>query len=336
MKAIVTGGAGMIGSALADYLANREDWEVYVIDNYSRGRREFVRNKNITAKICWDLSQRMPEGLPIGGDVVVFHFAARVGGVGRLGGGGQWRSAYNAVIDWNVIQWCTNLRIPLLYVSSAAVYPQFLQDGSHSVYNESIWLREDDMARGFERDTVYGWQKVLAEETVLSAVKEDGLVAKIVRLFNVYGPRGIPEDGGHVIPTLVHRALTQTGALHVWGDGSQSRSFIYVEDVVKAVDTVMKFGQVGEVYNVGVPEHTTIEKLARTLLTLLGETSRDVRFDTSKPVGVHSRRPDIDKIRSLGWSPAVPLFKGLDKTIGWMREWIRDVEEAQRIAVRTY
>lgn len=311
---MVTGGAGMVGGALVDHLVVNSGRDVIVIDDLSRGKRQFV---NPRARF---LMEDVSLGIPYtpGTVELVFHCAARVGGV-QFTQRDQWQNFANAAFDWKVLDYCVDRRIPLLYVSSACVYPTSLQEN----IIEPIPMRETDAYNNVGPDSIYGWTKLLGELAVESAVRERGLDAKIVRLFNVYGPRGLPEPTtGHVIPALIYKCLRTQGDLVVWGSGKQRRSFVHVFDVVDGIMQVVNHGKPGEVYNIGTPETVTIGELAVSIMNAVGPDGRQIQFDTLQPEGVFGRCANIDKIKELGWSPRISLQSGLWNTVEWCRSYL--------------
>jgi len=314
---MVTGGAGMTGSALVDRLIEQGD-RVTVVDDLSRGSHKYLNPK---AKfIHHDVTNGVPYGISVD---AVYHLAARVGGV-KYTQVNQWENAVNAAIDWKVIEFCTNNRLPLLYVSSACVYSENLQyptimDASDAL---PVPIREADINSEYQPDSLYGWAKLFGEFTLQSAIDERALPAKVVRLFNVYGPRVSPDASAHVIPALIYRSLTMNGSgLTVWGTGQQRRSFVHVNDVVDGILLVMEKGKVGEAYNIGTPETVTILELATTILSAVRSEGAEITVDPTQPQGVFGRCANIDKIQTLGWSPTVGLKSGIFDTVAWCRRW---------------
>ena len=319
MRYCVTGAAGMVGSNLSRILVDEGHHLTFGIDDLSRGRKEFFEDPEYLD--IFDITKPpsdnwMPPKLD-----GVFHCAARVGGVAHVMED-EYRNLKNAAIDWAVLDWCLHTNTPLLYVSTCCVYPPWLN------YRP---LKENDHAsvggpneNGYKPDEgCYGMAKLLGEMAVQAAVREHGLDAKIVRMFNVYGPNEVPDSTAHVIPALIGKVLRKELPLEVWGDGSQKRSYLYVDDAARGIIAAMEKGKPGEVYNLGTETSYTVNALAALILDKCGEMPANVRNDPSKPSGVSARYADISKARTeLGWKPATYIGDGLDNTIQWCREWM--------------
>jgi len=253
----------------------------------------------------------------------VFHCAARVGGIGHIEVD-HWRNLKNAAIDWAVLDYCMATKTPLVYLSTCCVYPPWANQ--HALMEEDSMIEPDYAPQlgSFRPDEgVYGMAKLLGEQAVQAAVREHGLNAKIVRMFNVYGPHEIPDSTGHVIPALIGKVLRKELPLEVWGDGTQKRSYLYVDDACRGIIAALEKGKPGEVYNLGTENSDTVATLAETILAMCDQDATNIRFDTTKPSGVPARYADCSKAhRELDWNPEVSLREGLDRTIAWCKEWM--------------
>lgn len=326
----VTGGAGMIGSALVGKLIERGE-RVIVMDNFSRGNPAFVHPQ--AELVGLDLSSPIPTELMDAYDSpkAIYHLACRVGGVNYMLTD-QILSHRNAAVDWNVFDAALRCRIPLLYCSTACVYPVSLQTEEKNGVKGS-WLSEEMATEnGSEPESIYGWAKLLGELTVAAYAKENpGCGWKIVRMFNAYGPREIPsQKTGHVIPALIHKILCGQPPLEVWGRGTALRAFTYVDDCADGIISTMEGGTEGVPYNIGTSELIEIGDLAQMILHSVGITSplSRIRFDPSMPEGVFGRgaicrRAKID----LGWKPKISLKEGIALTLAWCKKWLIDSGE---------
>jgi UDP-glucuronate decarboxylase len=161
----------------------------------------------------------------------------------------------------------------------------------------------------------YDESKRFAEMLAAAYHRRYGLDVRTARIFNTYGPRMRPDDG-RVVPTFVGQALADR-PLTVYGDGTQTRSFLYVDDLVRGLRALMAgTGAAGDVYNIGSTDEITIESLAETVLDITGADAGITRMPLPHEDEPERRRPAVERARSgLGWSPAVPLEEGLRRTI---------------------
>lgn len=154
--------------------------------------------------------------------------------------------------------------------------------------------------------------KRFAESLVATYVRKYGLNAKIVRVFNTYGP-GMSKKDTRVVPTFIRQALSSE-PLTVEGKGTQTRTFCYVDDTINGLLTIMQKGKSGEVYNLGNDKEVTIIDLAKAIVKITKSKSK-IKF-TPRPLHDHNRRhPDLSKVKKLSWKPKVSLEEGFRKTI---------------------
>jgi UDP-glucose 4-epimerase len=321
--ALITGGAGFIGSHLAERLVERGD-RVTVLDDFSTGRRAnldgLAGRPGFTCVEGSVLDLELVEQL-VGEVEVVYHLAAAVG------------------VDWilrhplrsletnirgteNVLQACDRRRRRLLLASSSEVYGKNDRDGLSE---------EDDRVLGAARLSrwFYAAAKSIDESFALAYWQERRLPVVIVRFFNTIGPRQSSEYGS-VVPRFVRWAL-RGEPLIVYGDGQQTRCFTNVRDTVQAVVTLMDLpGAAGEIFNIGQPHEVRILDLARLVIELAGSTSeiKLVRYDAAaayaeRAAGYEDMRrrvPDASKLRRYtGFSPSIPLDQTLREIIAYER-----------------
>lgn len=312
MKYLVTGGAGMIGSALSRHLL-AQGHEVIIVDDLSRGSTTNVpegarlHRLDVATEEFLDLVGSLA---PLAG---ILHLAAVIGGVGRMIES-PFDSHVNAVIDAFALRAAVRTGTPLLYCSTACVYP--VQHQTHERSGEPL---REEMAEdpGANPESLYGWIKLLGEKACAACTQQTGVPTKIVRMFNVYGPGEISaRESAHVVPALIMKANTEED-LQVWGDGKQERSFLFTEDAACGILRVFERGEPAQPYNLGQPNRTTIGELAREILALC-DPSKKIVFDTTRPTGVFTRMPEIARARALGWQPGVSLSEGLRRTVEWM------------------
>lgn len=318
MNALITGGAGFVGSHLAERLL-RDGHEVLVIDNLSTGAIDNIRHLKGRPGFSYviDTVTNGPvlAELVDGADVV-FHLAAAVG--------------VKLIVEQPVHTIETNVHGTEVVLQHANKKKKLVVLASTSeVYGKStdVPFREDaDLVLGasVRHRWAYACSKLVDEFLALAYWKERKLPVVIARLFNTVGPRQTGQYG-MVLPTFVRQALAGQ-PLTVFGDGTQSRSFTYVGDVVDAlVRLANEPGAVGEVFNVGGTEEVTIRGLAERVKTLTGSSSpiQLVPYDQAYEAGFEDmprRVPDITKLRNLiGFAPTV----GLDEIIGSVIEHVR-------------
>jgi GDP-L-fucose synthase len=166
----------------------------------------------------------------------------------------------------------------------------------------------------------YGWAKRMAEVQARAYAREYGMRIAIARPYNAYGPRDhFDPDRAHVVPSLIRRVESGEDPLVVWGDGTQTRSFIYVEDLARGLLDLLDRHAAADPINLGGDEEVAIKDLARLVVEACGR-SVEIRFDASRPGGHPRRLADTTKARrTIGFSPTVPLRDGLRRTVDWYR-----------------
>lgn len=313
---LVTGSCGMIGSHLVEALLQLNN-EVIGIDNLERGRAEWCPKgaKLIVADICDYKSISLPKLDRI------FHLAARIGGVARMLKY-QYESYYNAVINHAAFELAKSHQCPILYTSTACAYN--INDQINDKKSKSRKLKEEEAFKGgINAESIYGYVKAIGEFVGKRLWEEFSIPVATVRFFNAYGPREAGDvASNHVIPALIHKLLSGQDPLEVWGPGTQERSFIYVTDACDALIAASKNVKDGMPTNFGDPERIEIGKLAEKLWKIMyPDRELNLFFDTSKPVGVFTRAPDISRANAmLGWQPKVSLDDGLAATFHWMKK----------------
>ena len=311
----VTGGAGFLGSNLVKRLLH-DGHSVSVVDDLSSGSVENMRGLGVDIDcIVGDLKNYEFAKESLRGAQAVFHLAAEVGSVAYLHGSDARELAAlqsNLVIDANVFRACLENKVrTIVYASSVSVYPFDQQLGAH------VRFREEDSER-VNPEGGYGWAKYIGEKQL--ALMPDTSFG-IARIFHAYGENlYLRPDRSQVIASLIGKAVRYPKEdFGVWGDGSQRRCFIYVED---AIDALMRLWAHVEkrgslTVNVGSTEEVTVRQLASMVIALSGKRI-EPKYDASKPTGALSRMPSLDRAREvLGWSPTTSFSEGLRKTYAW-------------------
>jgi nucleoside-diphosphate-sugar epimerase len=202
------------------------------------------------------------------------------------------------------------------FASSACVYPKSLQDRPHVE-----GLRESDVTPADPEDG-YGWEKLFGEQMCRHFTEDFGLETRVARYHNAYGPFGTWDGGREKVPAAICRKIAvakQTGVheIEVWGDGRQTRSFLYVDDCIEGTRRLTA-SDVREPVNIGSSESVTIEELIRLVEDIAGITVTR-HHDLTAPQGVRGRTSDNTFCRAqLGWEPSIPLADGLRRTYEWI------------------
>lgn len=306
MRVVVTGGAGFIGSHLCDALIERGD-QVVCLDNLSTGRfgniAHLIDREDFTFTEC-DVSERMPV---TGAVNVVAHFASAASPPNYLrmpletlavGSRGTER-ALNLAVTY---------RARFVLASTSEVY------GDPAVHPqpEEYWGNVNSIGPR----SVYDEAKRFAEALTTAYGRTLGTNVGIIRIFNTFGPRMSPSDG-RVVTNFIMQALDGE-PITIYGDGTQTRSFCYVDDLVRGIIKMIDCNQPGPV-NLGNPEEYTIGDFARLVLQVTGSASpiEYMRLPTDDPT---RRRPVITRAKELlGWEPEVPVAEGLARMTAWLR-----------------
>ena len=303
-RVLVTGGAGFLGSWLCEFLVNK-GYEVVCLDNMSSGRRRNVEHLEGKIEVVeGDVTN--PPQLPRA--EIVFHLASRASPVDFREYALEILMA-NSVGTLRMLELAERWGARFVFASSSEVYGNPLQHPQ----KEDYWGNVNPIGPR----SCYDEGKRFGEALVMAYHRRKGLDVRIARIFNTYGPR-MRRDDGRVISNFVVQAL-EGRALTVYGDGTQTRSFCYVEDLV---DGLVRLGEAeapGEVFNLGNPVETTILELAHLVKRLTGTASEIVFLPRPQDDPVR-RRPDISKAkRLLKWEPKISLEEGLRRTIDYFR-----------------
>ncbi len=261
-----------------------------------------------------------------GGFDEVYQLAADMGGAGFISSGDNDADIMHnsALVNLNVLDACTRAAVGrLFYSSTACVYPERNQlDPDHPNCSE-------DSVYPAAPDSEYGWEKLFSERLYLAYARNHGLTVRIARFHNIFGPDGSWNDGREKAPAALCRkvALAADGeAIEIWGDGRQTRSFLYVDECLEGVLRLMR-SDCSEPLNIGSEQMLTIEELARLIMDIAGK-QLTIRYIPG-PLGVRGRTSDNRLIRArLGWAPSGNLRDGLRATYEWIAAQIDAAKQA--------
>lgn len=315
-KALVCGAGGFIGSHMVKKLRSQGFWVRGVDLKYPEFAEteadDFVlgdlRDPYLSRSA---VDQRFDE---------VFQFAADMGGAGFVFTGENDADIMHnsGLINLNVLEACFRRNVKrIFYSSSACIYPEYNQmDPDNPNCSE-------DSAFPANPDSDYGWEKLFSERLYLAFMRNYGLEVRIARYHNIFGPEGTWEGGREKAPAAVCRKVAQApdgGEIEIWGDGKQTRSFLYIDECLEGTLRLTRSEFTGPV-NIGSDEMVTINQLAEMAMLIAGRKLSIRHIDG--PLGVRGRNSDNRLIeKKLGWRPTQPLIKGLEITYHWIAQQV--------------
>ncbi len=310
--AIVTGASGFIGS----HMVKRLKFEGYYVVGYDRKYPEFEKTAADEFRL-WDL--RNP--LMLGHDVdELYQFAAEMGGADYIFSGGNDADIMrnSALINLNVLEACRRAKVgKVFFSSSACIYPDFVQ------VNPDHCELHEEMAYPARPDSEYGFEKLFAERLYSAYSRNHGLDCRVGRLHNIFGSFCTWKGGREKAPAAICRKVaevTRGGKVDVYGDGTQTRSFLHVSECVEGIRRLMNSGFAGPV-NIGSSEMVSINQLVEMVASIAGKTITINHIPG--PLGVHARSSNNDLIREkLGWAPSAPLRVGMEDLYKWVAQQV--------------
>jgi len=317
--ALVCGAGGFIGSHLVKRLKNEGFWVRGVDLKYPEFSKtladDFIIGDLRDPVVCHNATDRPFHE--------VYQLAADMGGAGFVFTGENDADIMHnsAMINLNMAEAATKLKVKkIFYSSSACMYPAYNQEDPKNP------KCSEDSAYPAAPDSEYGWEKLFSEHVYLAFHRNYGLNVRIARFHNIFGPEGTWTGGREKAPAAVCRKVAEAedgGEIDIWGDGKQTRSFLFVDECLEAVRRLMDSDFSGPV-NIGSEEMVTIDQLAGMVMGIAGK-KLNIRH-VPGPLGVRGRNSDNRLIRQkVGWAPSMKLIDGLRKTYPWINEQVERV-----------
>lgn len=313
MKALVLGAGGFIGSHMVKRLKSEGYW-VRGVDLKYPEFSEAAADEFFAG----DLTEPAVMAMALqGGFDEVYQFAADMGGAGYIFTGEHDADVMtnSALINLNLLKGSRYFSKPprIFYSSSACMYPE------HNQMDADNPNCAEDSAYPANPDSEYGWEKLFSERLYLSYARNYGYEVRIARYHNVFGPEGTWRGGREKAPAAICRKVIEaTDHIEVWGDGNQTRSFLYIDECIEGTRRLMQSAFQGPV-NIGSDQMISINGLA---LMVMGIADKHIPIrHIPGPLGVRGRTSDNNLIRDkIGWAPSRPLAEGIEQTYLWIKE----------------
>jgi nucleoside-diphosphate-sugar epimerase len=317
-KALVCGAGGFIGSHLVKKLKQEGFW-VRGVDlkypEYSKtAADEFIVGDLREQKVCIDILDYPFDE--------VYQLAADMGGAGYIFTGDHDADVMHnsATINLNMVHYGHKAGIKkIFYSSSACIYPEYNQmDPDNPKCSE-------ESAYPASPDSEYGWEKLFSERMYFAYNRNHNMNICIARFHNIFGPEGTWTGGREKAPAAICRKVAEAkegGEIEIWGDGKQTRSFLYIDECLEGIRKLMDSSIFRGPVNIGSEEMVTINKLAEITMEVANKKVSLKHIDG--PLGVRGRNSDNKLIKKeLGWAPSKPLKDGIRETYKWISEQIR-------------
>ncbi len=321
-RILVCGGGGFIGGHLVNRLKDMGMWvracDLKKNEFSISPADEFVVGDLRDPVICKQVVEGIDE---------IYQLAEDMGGAGYIFTGDNDSAVMHnsALINLNMVEEARRQKVKkIFYSSSACMYPEYNQmDPDNPKLSE-------DSAYPAAPDSEYGWEKLFSERLYLSYQRNYGLEVHVARFHNIFGPEGTWTGGKEKAPAALCRKIAEAdanGEIEIWGDGKQTRSFLYIDECLEGVLRLMESDFSGPV-NIGSEEMISINNLAKLIMDIAGKNVKIMNIPG--PEGVRGRNSDNALIKKkLGWGPSDSLRSGLEKTYPWIS---KQLEKQLRVA----
>jgi nucleoside-diphosphate-sugar epimerase len=314
-KAVVTGAGGFIAGHLVVAL-KKKGYQVRAVDK--KPLNEWYQISEDADNLVLDLNIKENCYQAVNGYNEVFNLAADMGGMGFIENN-KAKCMLSVLINTHMLMAARDCGIErFFYASSACVY-----NGDKQTDTENPGLKEADAYPALAEDG-YGWEKLFSERMCRHFREDFGITTRVARFHNVYGPFGTYDGGREKAPAaicrkVIDKELYGKDEIVIWGDGHQTRSFMYIDDCIKGIIDIM-YSEIEEPINLGSSEMVSISQLVDIVEEIAGYKMIR-KFDRDAPKGVRGRNSDNTLIRKyLGWEPSISLKEGLTKTYTWIKE----------------
>lgn len=316
-KVLVCGAGGFIGGHLVKKLKKEGAW-VRGVDLKYHEYSESPADEFIIGDLT---DQELVREVLDGPFDEVYQLAADMGGAGYLFTGENDANVMHnsATINLNVLYQAHKMGVKkIFYSSSACIYPAYNQQDPNNP------KCSEDSAYPAQPDSEYGWEKLFSERLYLAFGRNHGMNVKIARFHNVFGPEGTWTGGKEKSPAAICRKVAEApegGSIEVWGDGKQTRSFLFIEECLEAVQRFMDSDFQGPI-NIGSEEMVTLNQLAEMVMKIAGK-KLTIQNIPVPHTGVRGRNSDNHLIaEKLGWAPSKPLAEGMARTYRWISQQV--------------
>jgi GDP-D-mannose 3',5'-epimerase len=313
-KAVVCGGGGFIGGHLVKYLIAKGVDVVRAVD--IKPLEEWYQVTDGVENLCLDLQEAENCATAVKGVTRVYQLACDMGGMGFIENN-KALCMLSVLINTHILMAARKEGVErFFYASSACVY-----NGEKQTNPDVVALKESDAYPALPEDG-YGWEKLFSERMCRHFEEDFGLTSRVARYHNVYGPHGTWEGGREKAPAAICRKVIEAKnsgrhEIEIWGDGNQTRSFMYIDDCLRGTAAIMESG-IDEPINLGSSELVTINQLVDIVEEIAGVKLKR-NYNLSAPKGVNGRNSDNTLIlEKLGWEPSVRLRDGLQRTYEWI------------------
>lgn len=324
---VVTGAGGFIGGHLVADL-RKQGHRVRAVDK--KPLEEWYQRFNDVESLELDLADREACDTAVADVDHVYNLAADMGGMGFIENN-RALCMLSVLINTHLLMASKEASVSrYFFASSACVYAADKQTDPHVTA-----LKESDAYPAMAEDG-YGWEKLFSERMCRHFMEDYGLETRVARYHNVYGPHGTYTGGREKAPAAICRKVAEaeisgSHEIEIWGDGEQTRSFMYIDDCVRGTQAIMH-SQIREPINLGSSELVTINQLVDTVEKIAG-VSLERRYDLSAPQGVRGRNSDNTLIQKyLGWQPSISLHAGLTQTYSWIYKQLTGTSPGIRVA----